>query len=69
MQVTCSDLNCIHNTAGNCSTTGIDHTSDRFCVTGRRRPRDETPQLMQTFKPGCRPTQSGYRADHGRVIK
>lgn len=69
MQVTCSDLNCIHNTAGQCTATDIDHTSDRFCVTGRKKPRDETADLMQAFKTNCRAAQSGYKAKHGRIVK
>ena len=70
MQVTCSDLECINNTAGQCTAAGIDHTSDRFCTTGRRKPPDDTTDLMRpAFKSGCRHTQSGYKADHGRVLK
>ena len=68
--VTCSDNQCKHNLAGQCVSPAISHTSDRFCSTGRRRPRDDTAELMQpSFKAGCRPTQSGYKADHGRVLK
>ena len=68
-QITCSDSECKFYDAGNCTADTISHTSDRFCVTGRRRPRDETAELMQQFKPGCRPSQRGYKADHGKTYK
>ncbi|TWH47722.1 hypothetical protein [Sporomusa sp. KB1] len=67
--VTCSDLECRLCKAGRCIADAIGVTSDRFCVTGRRKPRDETPELMQQFKSGCKATQRGYKADHVNVIK
>lgn len=67
--ITCSDLNCIHNVAGICQATDINHTSDRFCTTGRRKTPDNTQELMQTFKAGCRSTKRGYKAVSGMVIK
>ncbi|GBG57284.1 hypothetical protein SPFL3102_02650 [Sporomusaceae bacterium FL31] len=69
MTITCTDTDCKYNTSGNCTATAIDHTSDRFCVTGRRRPRDEIRDAMQTFNAGCRPTQSGYKAVSGKVLR
>ncbi|WP_094603601.1 hypothetical protein SPSIL_054490 [Sporomusa silvacetica DSM 10669] len=68
-QVTCSDTECRFYEAGKCIADLVDHTSDRFCTSGRRKPRDETPELMQTFKAGCRATHSGYKSNHGRIVK
>jgi hypothetical protein len=51
MQVTCSDSECKFCEAGICIADAIDHTSDRFCTAGRRRPRDNTAELMQQSEP------------------
>jgi len=44
--VICSDSECRFYEAGKRIAELVDHTSDRFCVTSRRRPRDETPQFL-----------------------
>ena len=67
--VTCSDYECRLCEDGKCIADVIGITSDRFCVTGRRKSRDETTELMQRFKTNCRPTQSGFKSNHGRTVK
>lgn len=47
MTITCADTDCKYNTSGNCTATAIDHTSDRFCSTGRRKPKDEIQSAMR----------------------
>lgn len=70
MVVTCSDTECKYCNDGQCTATTIDHTSDRFCTTGRRRARDDVASdLMRTFNPGCRSTQSGYKAIHHKTYR
>lgn len=69
MQVTCGDLECKYNDNHQCNADAVDHTADRFCATGRRKPRDETAELMRSFKSNCVRTQSGYKAKHGNVLK
>jgi hypothetical protein len=68
-QVTCSDSECRYYEAGQCTADAVDHTSDRFCTVGRRKPKDDTPQLMQTFNANCQSTAKGYKSKHGVVLK
>lgn len=68
-EIACSDYECHLCENGKCIADVIGITSDRFCVTGRRRPRDETPELMQQFKSGCRASRRGYKSRHREVFK
>ena len=58
--VTCSDFECEHYQAGQCIAPAVDHTADRFCVTGRRRSKDETTRLMKPDAGIC-------QRDHGAM--
>lgn len=69
MVVTCTDVECKYYSEGNCTASNIDHSPDRFCTTGRRKPQNETEDLMKTFKSCCRPTLSGYKSNHRKTFK
>jgi len=49
--VTCGDIECKYYNPNGCTAPSVDHSTDRFCVTGRRKPRDEIKKLMQDNKP------------------
>ena len=67
-QITCSDSECRFYEDGVCVADAVDHTSDRFCTTGRRKPRDTINNLMQVQRPGCH-RQGGYKSDRVRAVK
>jgi hypothetical protein len=69
MIVTCSDAECKYYNANYCQAPAVDHTADRFCTAGRRRPKDEHRQMMEHFNSGCGSTNRGYKSNHGKVIK
>jgi hypothetical protein len=56
MIVTCNDTDCKYNAGFTCTATAIDHTADRFCTAGRRKPRDNITELMKQSEP------SGYKS-------
>lgn len=47
----CDDIECQFNKQGVCISDDRYHSADRFCTTGRRRPRDDTRELMRNDKP------------------
>jgi hypothetical protein len=67
-EITCSDYQCHLCENGKCIALAIGITSDRFCETGRRRPRDDTAELMQVKRPGCH-RQGGYKSDRVRTVR
>lgn len=69
MVIKCADVECKYYNDGNCIATNIDHTSDRFYTTGRRKEKDDAAGLMKTFNSLCRPTLSGYKSNHRKTFK
>ena len=51
MIVTCGDTECQHYTDNGCSAPIADHTSDRFCVTGRKKQVDDYERMMRPDEP------------------
>ena len=43
----CNDTECQYYKQGVCLSVDRHHSTDRFCITGRRKPRNETAELMQ----------------------
>jgi len=67
--VTCGDIECQYHNPNGCTAPEVHHSTDRFCTTGRRRPRDDTRELMDNFKTNCISTSKGYRSSHGKVLR
>jgi hypothetical protein len=55
---TCSDIDCKHNTDGQCMAADIDHTTDRFCTTGRRIEKEDYDRLLRQDNPHWRKDRS-----------
>ncbi|AIF52014.1 hypothetical protein UFO1_2467 [Pelosinus sp. UFO1] len=51
MIVRCGDRECIYYTSKECTAPELDHTAERFCTMGRRKPKDETRELMRESEP------------------
>ena len=49
--VTCGDIECKYYNPSGCTAPSVDHSTDRFCVTGRRRPRDDIREVMRESEP------------------
>jgi len=67
--VVCNDSECKHHGVNGCKADVIYCSTDRFCVTGRRKERNYTKELMEYFKPNCNSTNRGFKSNHGKVIK
>jgi len=65
----CDDVECQYYNVGVCTSIDRHHSTDRFCTTGRRRPRDDTRELMDNFKSNCVGTSKGYKSSHGKVLR
>ena len=51
MIVECGDIECKFYEKGYCIAETIHHTAERFCTTGKRKPKDDTEQLMRESEP------------------
>lgn len=49
--VYCNDTECQYYNPNGCTASEIYHSTDRFCITGRRKPKDDTRELMRESEP------------------
>lgn len=49
--IRCGDKECIHHNGEECIAPELDHTTDRFCIFGRRKPKEDSVQMMQASEP------------------
>lgn len=69
MSVLCNRDDCKFNIDQSCTSAQVG-LIDRQCVTYRRVKREDYRELMrQPFNPCCSATQSGYKSNHGTVLK
>lgn len=47
----CDDVECQYYKQGVCISDDRCHSADRFCTTGRRRPKDDITDLMRAGEP------------------
>lgn len=47
----CNDIECEYYKQGVCVSVDRYHSTDRFCITGRRKPKDEMRELMRESEP------------------
>lgn len=69
MATRCGDTKCKFYNPNGCTAGDIDHTADRFCITGRRRERNFTKELMDHFNSGCVKQSGKFKSNHGTVLK
>lgn len=49
--VRCGDMECVYHNGNECIAPELDHTTDRFCTFGRRKPKEDIVQMMQASEP------------------
>jgi hypothetical protein len=70
MIVTCNDTECKYYSNAVCTAPTVDHTADRFCITGRRKPHDENYNgLMTVSNPNCHSKGGKYKSNRVALIK
>ena len=47
----CNDIECQYYKQGVCISVDRHHSTDCFCITGRRKPKDDTRELMRKCEP------------------
>lgn len=47
----CNDTECQYYKQSGCISVDRHHSADRFCITGRRKPKDDIKQLMRESEP------------------
>ena len=65
----CDDIECQYYKQGVCLSDDRYHSADRFCITGRRKPRDDTAELMRAGNPNCHTASGKYKSNRVTLLK
>ncbi|GMB00908.1 hypothetical protein PIPA1_37070 [Pelosinus sp. IPA-1] len=65
----CDDTECQYYNPNGCTASEIYHSTDRFCVTGRRAGKSYTQELMKQINCNCKGTNKGYKSKRSGVLK
>lgn len=65
----CDDTECQYYNPAGCTASEIYHSTDRFCVTGRRKQRDDHAELMRVQSPNCDSSGGKYKSNRVTLLK
>ena len=69
MIVTCGDIECKYYNPNGCTADEVDHSADRFCITGRRKQQEDYTDLMRAGNPNCHKYGGKWVNNKGRVLR
>jgi len=65
----CDDTECQYHNRDGCTAPEVHHSTDRFCTTGRRKPKDDHAELMRAGNPNCHKDNGKWKSNSGKVLR